>query len=404
MLDLGTLGGDTSWAYDVDGTIVVGQSEAASGGWHGFAYDLAAPEPAMVDLGTLGGDTTWAYDVDGTTVVGGSETAAGESRAFAYDLAAPEPTMVDLGTLGGGYSYATAVDGTIVVGTSRTAAGESRAFAYDLAADEPTMVDLGTLGGGWSSAVAVDGTIVVGSSRTASGKERAFAYDLAAAEPVMRDLGTVPGGSRTRVGATAIDGDIVIGTWQADRPGSSHSLFVYDLGADEPMMLDLGTWRYASGPDDIDGDVVVGHSDSTKDHTWHATAWVLRDTTRPMIAFERFERGVKESAGRVRIRVTRYGRTDRAVTVRYRIRAFTTNPLHGLRHAWPAEAGKDFVARSGKLRFPPGVARRSFKVKILDDRKRERDEYLLLTLSRPSKPAVLGTPSWSQLRIKDNDR
>jgi hypothetical protein len=166
-------------------------------------------------------------------------------------------------------------------------------------------------------------------------------------------------------------------------------------------MLDLGSWRGSSYARDVDGDVVVGYA--AKDYSERATAWILRETTRPMIAFQRFERGVKEDVGRATIRVTRYGRTDRAVTVRYRIRSFTTR---GANHAPSsyAIAGKDFVATSGKLRFAPGSTSRSFKVKVLDDRRREGKEYLLLTLSRPSSPALLGTPKWSQLRIKANDR
>ncbi len=111
-----------------------------------------------------------------------------------------------------------------------------------------------------------------------------------------------------------------------------------------------------------------------------------------MLAFRRFEQEVGEGAGRVRVRVERYGRTDRAVTVRYRTRSAT------------ATAGKDFVSTSGELRFAPGVTSRSFRVKILDDRRAERNEDLVLILSRPGRPAALGSPSWTELRITKNDR
>jgi hypothetical protein len=136
----------------------------------------------------------------------------------------------------------------------------------------------------------------------------------------------------------------------------------------------------------VDGDVVVGMINQ------RATAWVLRETNRPMFAFQRFDHGVKEGVGRATVRVTRYGRTDRAVIVRYRTRSDT------------AKAGQDFVRRSGKLRFARGVTQQKFTVKILNDRWDEEQESLLLILSRPSSPAVLGSPSWSQLRIEDNDR
>lgn len=206
------------------------------------------------------------------------------------------------------------------------------------------MVDLGTLGGKNSWAGAVEGTVVVGSSTSAAEDSHAFAHDLAAAEPAMLDLGA----------------------------------------------LDL-TSRSGSVATDVDGNVVVGFANPSGDSR-RPTAWVLRATTRPMFAFRHFDRWVKEGVGRATIRVTRSGRTDRAVTVRYRT------------HSDTATAGQDFRATSGKLRFPRGVTRRSFKVKILNDRRPEGREFLLLSLYRPSSPALLGSPGWSEMRIRASDR
>jgi hypothetical protein len=217
------------------------------------------------------------------------------------------------------------------------------------------------------------------SSATVPGGKRGFAYDLAARKPAMRAL--IPRGAATS-SATAIDGDIVVGWWASKDQAHLVHAFAYDLAADDPHFLDLGPGGRVM---DVDGDVVVGGP------IWRPTAWLLDETTQPMLAFRRVDHRVKEDVGRVTIRVIRYGRTDRAVTVRYQTRSRT------------AKAGQDFVAASGKLRFARGVTRRSFTVKILDDRKQEGDEYLLLTLSRPSSPALLGSP-WSQLSIKDNDR
>ncbi|MDP3890856.1 Calx-beta domain-containing protein, partial [Nocardioides sp.] len=205
--------------------------------------------------------------------------------------------------------------------------------------------------------------------------------DLAAPQRGMRDLGTL-GNARTR--AIAVDGTRVAGEWVIPQRGTR--AFAYDLSAVSPRLLDLGTWDGRSMASDIDGKVVVGRS------AQHATAWVLRNTSQPMFAFRHFDRRVKEGAGRVTIRVTRYGRTDRDVTVRYRTRSDT------------AKAGQDFVATSGKLRFARGVTQRKLQVRIIDDRRREGNEHLLLTLSRPSSPALLGSPHWSQLLIKANDR
>ena len=434
MIDLGTLGGNNSYAEAVAGSIVVGTSTTASGETHAFAYDLAADEPTMVDLGTLGTGSR-ANAVDGSMVVGISQTVSGEAHAFAYDLAADEPAMIDLGVLEGGrVSEALDVDGRYVVGYSQVPSddpydsSQRHAFVYDLDAAEPAMRDLGTLGGRESFARAVDGTVVVGWSYTTDNPEHAFAYDLAATEPTMLDLGTLPGGgfseavdvddnvvagwsytegankrraftydldapamrelptvSDARGAATGIDGNFVIQEW---RKRGDHAV-VHDLGSDDSRSLSLGNWR-GSDAVDVDGDVVVGsayHGSASR-----ATAWVLRRTTRPMLAFRHLHRGVKESTGRVRIAVTRHGRTDRAVSVRYRTRSDG------------ATAGKDFTSTSGKLHFPRGVTRRSFTVKIVNDRRTERAEYLVLELSHPTTPAVLGTPSWSNLRINANTR
>lgn len=385
MRDLGTLGGSYAIARAVSGTIVVGMSETAGGETHAFAYDLVAAEPAMRDLGTLGGRASDAVAVDGNIVVGDSTTASGELHAFAYDLSDPDPTMVDLGSLGGQYgSYASAIDGPLVTGSSDTASGNNHAFAYDLSAADPVMQDLGTLGGPDSMGRDVSGSTIVGASDTAPGKWRAFAYDVAAAEPAMRDLGTVAGGeAQTWVDAMGIDGDLVIGSW------AEHA-FAYDLAARQPRMLDLSTWRGMSWASDIDGDVVVGASD--RGPADRATAWVLRETTRPLFAFKTVERRVREDVGRVTIRVTRYGRTDRAVSVRYQT------------HHDTAVTGKDFVGTSGKLRFAAGVTQRKFRVKILDDWRDEPAEYLLVGLSHPSEPARIGRLGWSQVRIDVSDR
>ena len=88
----------------------------------------------MQDLGTLGGDESWAYGVsaDGSVVVGWARNAAGRSRAFRWTEAGG---MQDLGTLGGNSSWALGVsaDGSVVVGWAYNAAGYQRAFRWTAA-------------------------------------------------------------------------------------------------------------------------------------------------------------------------------------------------------------------------------------------------------------------------------
>nr|WP_246416143.1 Calx-beta domain-containing protein [Nocardioides luti] len=446
MRDLGTLGGGATGAVDVDGPFVVGSARLPSGVFHAFVYDLAAAEPVMRDLGTLGGRTTEVADLDQGIAVGQSDTvesvdaAALAPHAFAYDATAAEPHLQDLGTLGGSHSEATAVSGTIVVGSSATVSGDVHAFAYDLAADHPVMRDLGTLGGLSSEATDVEGSVVVGNAYDAAGRSypfaydlaaptpvmenlgtlerperggtgtrvriddgvvagtstiysprrlRAFAYDLDAPQPVMQDLGNVAGAASTYVSGTEIDGDVVVGTWRALQRKDEPSAFVYDLGAAKPTMVDLGSWDHTE-PADVSGDVVVGAVRHGR--RYRATVWVLRDTSRPQVAFRGFDHTVDEDDGRVTIRLRRYGRADRAVTVRYATRS------------GQAEAGQDFVPASGTVRFARGARKASFTVRILDDRRREGQQAFLLNLSHPSGRALLGSPRWAQVMIAPSDQ
>jgi probable HAF family extracellular repeat protein len=84
MVDLGTFGGNTSYAQAVsaDGNTVVGYADNASNQYHAFRWTSAG----MVDLGTFGGDHSYAQAVsaDGNTVIGYAQNASGQNRAFMY--------------------------------------------------------------------------------------------------------------------------------------------------------------------------------------------------------------------------------------------------------------------------------------------------------------------------------
>jgi len=82
----------------------------------------------VVDLGTLGGTSSSAADVNGRgQIVGGSSTADGLSHAFLWQ----DGVMTDLGTLGGETSEATEINESgQVVGRSLDAAGVRQAFLW----------------------------------------------------------------------------------------------------------------------------------------------------------------------------------------------------------------------------------------------------------------------------------
>lgn len=97
-IDLGTFGGDESWAYGLNNSgDVVGWAEFAEGNYHAFIWD----GDSKFDLGTLGGLFSAAYGInDSGTVVGYAQDAEGRTRAVAW-VPVPEPAVaVVMGFLG----------------------------------------------------------------------------------------------------------------------------------------------------------------------------------------------------------------------------------------------------------------------------------------------------------------
>lgn len=195
FVDLGTLGGRSASAYDInDRGQIVGVSRNAEGYRRAFLWERGE----MRDLGTLGGTQSWAFGINNRgQVVGVAFTEDGVEHAFLWHRGimqnlgvvewrdpdsraeavnnrgqvvgvcypssqAPHQhaclwsrgEVVDLGTLGGDVSYAHDInDGGVVVGISWPASSTHyRAFLWK----RGRMTDLGTLGGCCSHALGVN--------------------------------------------------------------------------------------------------------------------------------------------------------------------------------------------------------------------------------------------------------
>lgn len=193
------------------------------------------PPYRFIDLGTLGGTSSFALDVnDRRQVTGNSQTPVGNPAPRLNAFLWENGVMTNLGVLPGSNNFSRGYginNSGVVVGESDN--NRPRAFRYE----SGVMTDIGTLGG--ASAVAHDindaGTIVGAASNGLT--TRPFTYQ----NGVMTDLGTLAGSVSSTGRAWAINsrGDVVgvsryddvnfrshATLWRGGIPGSAE-----DLGA-----------------------------------------------------------------------------------------------------------------------------------------------------------------------------
>src|SRR3989344_1011927 len=154
VVDLGTLGGNLSYAKGINSIgQVVGCAGTDSGWTHAFLYSNGM----MQDLGTLGGLTSDAYGINNSGQIVGSFSAPGGWHAYLYSAG----SLVDIHTLGNsstavGINDSGQVTGTFFINTSSNTL--SMPFLYS----NGMMQDLGTLGGnrGQSYGINASGKVV----------------------------------------------------------------------------------------------------------------------------------------------------------------------------------------------------------------------------------------------------
>jgi probable HAF family extracellular repeat protein len=189
VTDLGTLGGSTSIARDInDCGQVVGQSLNASGQNRGFLWEEGK---GMKDLGTLGGPTSPARGINDPAncsntgqIVGFSRISTSNNQLRAYLVQSGQ--MTDLGTLTDLSNSGTLItfpnseawsinDSGVAVGRAFTSATEGRAVLWENGKIKNIGKDLKTpYSEAWS--INNDGQ-VVGEAGVADQQARAFLYD-----------------------------------------------------------------------------------------------------------------------------------------------------------------------------------------------------------------------------------
>src|SRR5688572_1105110 len=172
VMDLGTLGGASSYAFDINSTNqIVGYAKLSTGAERAFLFRDAnnngmADSGEMVNLGTLAGHaSSYAYAVNNDGIIVGISITATNSRKAVRFQTTGNPTDLQMGIASSAYDVNIhgEIVGATLLGISYTAVHRS---------PSGQVTQLGTLGGGfpYSEAFAInDSGTIVGYSSTDAG-------------------------------------------------------------------------------------------------------------------------------------------------------------------------------------------------------------------------------------------
>jgi len=191
-IDLGTFGGSDSDASAINNSgQIAGVAQTTSNvALHAAFWPNSGSSP--IDLGTLGGDTSQANAINASGQIAGQSYTAGDTNQHAAYWASSSSSPIDLGTLGGVYSYAIGINNSgQIVGQSYTTGDAAQLAAY-WANSSSSPIALGTLGGEYGIAEDINNSgQIVGYTHTAGNVSHAVLWTNSSSSPV--DLGTLGG-------------------------------------------------------------------------------------------------------------------------------------------------------------------------------------------------------------------
>jgi probable HAF family extracellular repeat protein len=243
--DLGTLGGEESWARGINESgVIVGGSEEASGTTHAFLRKPTVGQMEDLRLGVAD-----AVAVNESGVVTGS---IGVNRVFAWHPV--REVAITIGPLPAGSHVHALNDDDAIVGF-----GGTQGFIWRPASDE--LTEIGTLGGSWSDAEAINNAGVIAGDSEVAGGDHYEAYVRDATTGDMTALGTLGGTWSTAWGIN--DAGAVVG--QSDTVGAP-SAFVWDpVSGDMTDIDELGPFdgHWDEALDINESGIIVGNGELT---------------------------------------------------------------------------------------------------------------------------------------------
>lgn len=436
LKDLGTLGGSSAQAHEINGTgQVVGYSTTSVSQARAFLWQNGT----MTNLGTLGGNASFANGINAFGHVAGSSTVAGggsAQRAVLWDGSAMINLTPDLAASGGSAGYAVN-DARQVVGAI------SSSFPAPFVWRDGVVTPLEDLrgGGGYAYDINNTGQIVGAAYSTDVTPLGPMQHAVLWQTGVISDLGLLPGDHDSAAVAINSFGQIAGSSGRTDPESyeSTYRPFVYSAGVMTPIPISSSE-AYAS--DINDSGVVVGTMRAggglSKFHAWIYADGVVTNlnTLIPPAGLHLQTATAINNGGQI---------TGVAIDAQGRYHAFLLTPgveenpvvyanigdadiaegNSGTRPAsltvtlspaprqlvtvsfatgitgGSATAGVDYQATSGTLRFAAGQATAVISVPVIGDRKRESDESFFVTLTGAQGAVIVDNRGVGMIRNDD---